>query len=117
MKRIDLKKSDWTKRFTYERIVCFDKLLPENTVFQIIRFKPFTSLKPHYHNESMEIYLPLQGKGELEINRFLTPLTPNNTYFIEKGDVHAIYNDNKEDLVIAIFKPYRKLDDIIWGEK
>jgi len=115
MKTIDLSKSKWVKRFTYKKVVLFKKWVPENTRFQVVKFARNTSIKPHYHLKTVEIYIVLSGKGDLGINGLWYPLNKNRMYLIEPNDIHEIVT--KTGIKIAIFKPFEAKGDILWIKK
>ncbi|MBI5412339.1 cupin domain-containing protein [Candidatus Peregrinibacteria bacterium] len=117
MKKKSLQKLTWSDRFTYVKNVVFeaDDLGQPGARFQVVKFKPGTIIKPHYHKKTYEIFYIHSGQGSLRINQEKYPLKKDDIILCEPGDRHALENTGKKDLVILIFKTNEVPDkDIFW---
>ena len=66
-----------------------------------ISYLEISDAKKHYHEKTTEFYYVLSGKGELELNEDVIPLTEGTIIMIEPGVVHrAISHDNLKVLII-----------------
>jgi len=115
MKKNSLNKLVWNKRFTYLKNIPFNEqdLNCKGTKFQIVKFEPHTSLKPHYHKNTSEIFYIRSGTGILRLNRQEYRCQPDDFFLCEPGDVHEFENDTDKEFVVLIFKT-NEAEDIHW---
>lgn len=95
----------WEKRYCYERVILFrsDKLIA-----QLIRFKPNTFLKPHYHKKKTEYFYTLSGEGVIDINGE----TKEGFVECKQFDVHTL--ESKTEWLILNIQLNRVENDIFW---
>jgi len=118
MKIGNINNLNWTERFTYLKDIPFNEkdLNCKGTKFQIVKFKPNTSIKPHYHKKTTEIFYIRGGKGILRLNNQEFNCKPDDFFLCEPNDMHEFINNTEEDLTILIFKTNEEKDDIYWKE-
>ena len=117
MKQGSLDKLTWKNRFTYVKDVPFNEkqLNCKGSKFQVVKFKPGKSIKPHYHKKTYEIFFIESGNGLLRFNNQEFRCKKGDFYLCEPFDKHEFINDTKEDFVILIFKTNEEEDiDIYW---
>jgi len=116
MKKGKLSGLKWMDRFTYLKDVPFDEkdLNCKGSKFQVVKFKPNTSIKPHYHKETNEIFYIRKGSGMLKINNNEFRCKPDDFFLCEAKDMHEFINDTNEEFIILIFKTNEKENDIFW---
>ncbi|MBN2197741.1 cupin domain-containing protein [Candidatus Wolfebacteria bacterium] len=65
------------------------------------------STKGHFHNGIDEVYIFIQGEGEMEIGEKIFKVKAGDIMLVEPGKFHKVYNKGKEDLNFwAIFEKY-----------
>lgn len=109
---------NWKDRFTYVKDVPFSEkdLHCAGTKFQIVKFRPHTSIKPHYHKKTYEIFYIRSGTGILNLNNKEFRCRPDDFFLCEPGDIHEFINDRDDDFVILIFKTNEVEDkDMYWN--
>lgn len=102
-------------RFTYKKKNVFyssDILIPGSR-FQVVYFDPNSSIKPHYHLVTTEIYQVTAGSGIISINGQKENAKVGSCFIIHPKDVHEIYA-GKKGLAISIFKINESIEDIHW---
>ena len=116
MKNRKLSQLEWKNRFTYVKNVPFNQedLHCEGTKFQVVKFKSGTSIKPHYHKKTFEIFYIRKGSGTLILNGEKFECQPDDFFLCEPNDVHEVVNNNDEDFIILIFKTNEVEEDIYW---
>ena len=60
-------------------------------------------INPHKHPEK-EIYLFINGKGFMEIDGEKFPVEKGEAAYIQRNAVHAIWNNEEEDLEFVLIK-------------
>lgn len=116
MKKCNLSELNFEERYTYVKNIPFDEddLKCKGSKFQIVKFKPHTSIKPHYHKKTNEIFYILKGKGILKLNNTKFRCKPDDFFLCESNDVHEFVNDTEEEFVILIFKTNEEEGDMFW---
>lgn len=117
MKRMSVSDLEWADRFTYVKNVLFEAedLAQEGARFQIVKFKPGSSIKPHHHEQTHEIFYIREGSGILEMNGEKFEIGADDVFLCEPGDRHAFFNTGETELVVLIFKTNEGGDgDIYW---
>lgn len=120
MKKLQFDKLEWKERFVYLKNVLFDEntLGQKGAKFQIVRFLPKTSIKPHFHKNVREIFYVKSGNGIIVLNNERYEAKADDIFLCEPNDLHEIINDSLEELVLLIFKINEDPEDIFWlGEK
>lgn len=116
MKYKTLNSLAWEERFTYIKNIVFNEkdLGSLGAKFQIVKFKPQTKIEPHYHDKVHEIFYIKSGQGQIVFNGLTHQVKADDIFLCQPGDVHAIINNHKEELVILIFKTNEDENDIKW---
>lgn len=116
MRKSSLAELSWKERHTYVKDVPFDgkNLNCPGTKFQIVKFKPGTSIKPHYHKKTSEIFYIQSGNGVLKLNGQGFRCQPNDFFLCEPEDVHEFVNDTPKEFIILIFKTNEEEVDFYW---
>jgi mannose-6-phosphate isomerase-like protein (cupin superfamily) len=61
----------------------------------------------HEHEETDEVYIVMDGKGELQLEEKRIKVETGDIILIKGGEFHKTFNPTKEDLVfICIFEKY-----------
>ncbi len=117
MKSFTLSGLEWKKRFSYLKSVPFDAndLRCHGAKFQVVKFMPNSSIKPHYHRKTCEIFYVQAGVGVIGFNGQKFSVKLGDFFLCEPGDVHEISNGGNEAFVILIFKTNDAGEsDIFW---
>jgi quercetin dioxygenase-like cupin family protein len=117
MKKRNLDELEWKDRYTYVKDIPFNEkdLNCKGAKFQVVKFRPRTSIKPHYHKKTYEIFYVRSGSGMLNLNGQEFRCKPDDFFLCEPGDVHEFINDTDDDFVILIFKTNEEEDtDMYW---
>lgn len=106
MKKSSLEELTFKSRYTYFKNVPFsaDDLACPGTKFQVVKFKPQTDVKPHYHKKTYEIFYVQSGKGLLRLNDEEYRCKPDDFFLCKPYDVHEFVNDTDQEFTILIFK-------------
>ncbi|MEK6926600.1 MAG: cupin domain-containing protein [Nanoarchaeota archaeon] len=117
MKKGNINELNWKDRFTYVKNVPFDEkdLNCKGAKFQLIKFKPNTSVKPHYHKKTYEIFFVLEGEGMMKLNNKDFRCKPGDFFLCQPNDIHEVVNDTLMDFVYLVFKTNEvEGEDIFW---
>jgi mannose-6-phosphate isomerase-like protein (cupin superfamily) len=119
MKKGKLSELEWKERYTYTKSVPFtqEDLNCPGTKFQIVRFAPGSSIEPHSHSRTHEIFYIQGGSGTIIMNGKEIPCSADDFFLCRPGDSHAFKNSGNEDLVILIFKTNEVDGDMHWDAK
>lgn len=89
-----------------ERYEVYDLKL-ENLVTSMTILHSDRSTTGHSHENAEEVYLFLQGKGEIQLDDSREKVEKEDLILIPKGVFHRVFNEGNEDLVfISIFEKY-----------
>ncbi len=107
---------EFKPRYTYSKDVPFTEkdLRCSGALFQVVKFQPQTSIKPHVHKKTVEVFYVKSGTGIIKMNNKEFRCKPDDFFLCEPGDVHEFINDTNEEFVILIFKTNEKDEDIYW---
>lgn len=113
--KIESEEVKYTKRYGYLKHEFFNEkdLQCKGTKFQIIKFENTDTIKPHYHEKTVEIFLTIKGRGLININGIMNDCEVGDIVFCQPGDIHS-FKKQYSDWTIAIFKTNEEKDDIIW---
>ena len=116
VKKRKLSELNWQERYTYVKDIPFNEkdLNCRGSKFQIVKFKPHTSIKPHFHKKTFEIFYIKGGSGILKLNEKEFRCQPDDFFLCEPEDVHEFINDTDEDFIILIFKTNETENDMFW---
>jgi len=117
LKKLSLSELNFEERFTYVKNIPFNEkdLNCKGSKFQIVKFKPHTSIKPHYHKKTKEIFYILKGNGTIILNKIKFQCMPDDFFLCEPNDVHEFVNNSEEEFVILIFKTNEEEGDMLWN--
>ena len=116
MKHNNINNLNWKERFTYLKDIPFDEkdLNCSGSKFQIVKFKPNTFIKPHYHKKTTEIFYIREGNAVLKLNNKEFKCKKDDFFLCEPNDVHEFINNTNQDLIVLIFKTNEEENDIYW---
>lgn len=117
MKKGRIKDLDWKKRFSYTKHVIYDEkdFKKKGMKFQVVKFVPGESIKPHYHKVQTEVFYIAEGKGVVKLNGEEHTLEVGDFFLCEKGDTHEFINNSNEDLMVLVFRVDEPPDgDLNW---
>jgi quercetin dioxygenase-like cupin family protein len=116
MKIKKLENLTWKKRYSYIKNIAFTEkdLQCVGTKFQIVTFLPHTSIKPHYHKKTTEIFYTRSGRGILKLNHQKFLCSPDDFFLCEPGDIHEFINDTNKEFTVLIFKTNEIKKDVYW---
>lgn len=97
-----------TEMGSYEVLSHVD--LPECSI-RIIRMSVEEHVAPHYHTDSVQVYMVLERQVEVRIGDRVTRLRPYETVRIEKGEVHSLRTPDGQALVMSLAIPPLDLAD------
>lgn len=71
--------------------------------------KPGKNTRGHSHDDQEEVYIFLNGKGEMKVDDNIIPVEKDSVVSIQKGQFHQVFNHSDEEdlLFIAIFTDKR----------
>lgn len=106
----------WQDRFTYVKDIPFTEkdLHCPGAKFQVVKFKPHTSIKQHHHKKTHEIFYIRNGTGILKLDHQIFRCKPDDFFLCQPGDVHEFINDTDQDFIILIFKTNEAEEDMFW---
>jgi quercetin dioxygenase-like cupin family protein len=116
MKLVKTSEKKWLKRKGYsKKILLTEKdLKSRGNLVQIIKNKPQTEIKPHFHKQMTEIYHVIKGNAIVFCGDKRIRSQPGDTLLCESGEVHGLENDTKEDFLIIVFKINAIDEDMYW---
>ena len=114
----ELKNLYWKERFVYLKDIPFDEndLQQKGSKFQIVKFQPKTSIKPHYHKKTTEIFYVRSGEAIMKFNNEEILAKKDDIFLCQPNDVHEVINNSDEEFVLLIFKTNEEPDDLYWEE-
>jgi quercetin dioxygenase-like cupin family protein len=116
MKFVKFNKEGWLVRQGYSKKILLteDDLKSKGNLVQIVKNEAHTEIKPHYHEEMIEIYHILRGNAVVFCGDARVSAQPGDTLLCEPGEVHGLVNDTDQDFLFVVFKINAKDDDIYW---
>ena len=117
MKLVKLNEKEWLHRQGYSKKILLteDDLKSKGNIVQIVRNEAHTEIKPHYHEQMIEIYHILEGNAIVFCGDLRSRVKPGDTLLCEPKEVHGVVNDTDEDFVFVVFKINAKDDDMVWA--
>ena len=68
---------------------------------------PDKATSGHSHNDAEEVYLFLEGDGEMQLDQEMIPVTKGDIILIRKEQFHKVLNRSSGDLVLlSVFEKY-----------
>lgn len=116
MKFVKSNEKKWLERQGYSKKILLteEDLKSKGNLVQIVRNKAHTEIKPHYHNEMVEIYHVFKGRAIIFCGETKVRVQPGDTFLCEPREVHGVDNDTDEDFQFVVFKIKAKKDDTVW---
>ena len=117
MKLVKLNEKEWLHRQGYSKKILLteDDLKSKGNIVQVVRNEAHTEIKPHYHEQMIEIYHILEGNAIVFCGDLRSRVKPGDTLLCEPKEVHGVVNDTDEDFVFVVFKINAKDDDMVWA--
>lgn len=111
-----LEPSEWKEREDYRKkiLASEDDIGSEGNIVQIVEIAPGNHVKPHFHEETIEVFYILQPGGKLVIEDEEIEPEEGETIVCEPGDVHEVINDSNQEFRILVFKAEMEEDDTEW---
>ncbi len=97
MKYIDRKKVPWVEKRGYTAQIFLDfKEKDNNSRFVLIRMKPHTEIKAHYHKKIKEILFVTKGSGKMIVEDKEINAMQEDIILIEPNEIHSMMNDTDD---------------------
>lgn len=65
---------------------------------------PKTSIGLHLHIDTEEVYIVLEGKGNMQINDMFRDVEKGDVILVNQGDKHGLTNNSDGDIAILVFE-------------
>lgn len=92
-----------------ERYIVKDNTLLNNLVFSSTRLNPRKSTSGHKHEGQEEVYMFMEGTGEMLLNDNRFPVKSGDIVLIEDGVFHRVYNTSDKELYfVCVFDGQRR---------
>lgn len=116
MKIVTLDPSAWTEGRGYRknRLLSADDLNQPGALVQIVTVPPGSSIPPHLHQTSVEVYVVRSGECELNVDGEIWVMRPGDIILMEPGDVHALANHGTMPFEVLVFKTNATEGDVDW---
>ena len=116
MKIVKLEEGKWIKANGYFKkiLLAENDLKSSGNVIQIVKAEKGTSIKPHYHKRTSEVFYILKGNGILFVGNNKERRKEGDVIFCEPGETHGVINDTGEDFVWLVFKINFTENDTFW---
>jgi quercetin dioxygenase-like cupin family protein len=116
MKIISLNPDSWQQGRGYRknRLLSASELKQPGALLQLVSVPPGSSIPPHAHHASIEVYVVTRGECLLEVNDQTIDMWPGDIILMEPGDVHALTNRGQEPFELLVFKTNATEGDVKW---
>lgn len=91
----------------YMRVV-FDHHIVENSPISLgyFRLEPGQFGPKHTHNNEVEIYITIKGKGKVNVGNEVVEMTPGTIIYVQPKIEHQTFNTGESDLEFyGVFSP------------
>ncbi|RLJ09799.1 MAG: cupin [Candidatus Aenigmatarchaeota archaeon] len=79
----------------------------ENLVVSMTILHPKQATRGHSHEETEEVYIFLQGEGEMQLDDKRFKVEKNDLVLVPKGVFHRVFNQGEIDLIfLCVFEKY-----------
>lgn len=86
----------------------YDLSLLKNLTISLTELNPQKSTTGHSHEEADEVYVFIEGDGEIEINGKTSIAKSKDIFLVPAGDFHKVYNKSEKILNFwTIFEKYK----------
>ena len=90
--------------------------LPQHTLAEI-RHPPGTASREHYHTSAEEVYLVLDGRGDVRIDGETLAIGPGDVIEIIAGQRHKLWQRGEGDLVLLVTcAPPYNVQEVVFTE-
>lgn len=116
MKIVAINPDTWQdgRGYRKNRLLSASDLNQWGTMLQVVSIPPGSSVPPHAHRTSVEVYIVTRGECVLEVDRERVDLHPGDIVLMEPGDVHALANHGQEAFELLVFKTNATEGDVVW---
>ena len=92
-----------------ERYVVSDNTLLKNLILSSTRLNPGKETTGHRHEGQEEVYMFMEGTGEMLLDEKRFPVKTGDIVLIEDGVFHRVYNTSDEELYfVCVFDGKRR---------
>ena len=92
-----------------ERYVVRDNKLLKNLILSSTRLNPGKQTTGHKHEGQEEVYLFMEGNGEMLLDEKRFPVQKGDVVLIEDGVFHRVYNTSDKELYfVCVFDGKRR---------
>lgn len=109
--------NEWKEGNGYSKCVLLrgkKELLVEGAIVQLLTIAPETTVPPHYHEQGMEVFHIISGKGIMTINDETFHMKKGDTLTCDAKEVHSAENPYDEPFEYIIFKTNWNEEDTVW---
>jgi len=108
----------WKEGRGYRKAVLLQDshLQAPGTLVQIIEFAPQSSVPPHHHKTTLEVFHMLEGRGTMTVDGRQYDLIPGDTLTCEPPAIHDAANPHDTPWRFIVFKTNVTPDDLYWVE-
>ncbi|MFO7661550.1 MAG: cupin domain-containing protein [Chloroflexota bacterium] len=119
MKIISLNPDTWQagRGYRKNRLLSASELKQPGALLQLVSVPPGSSIPPHAHHTSIEVYVVTRGECVLEVDGRTSVMRPGDIILMEPGDVHALANRGEEPFELLVFKTNATEGDVVWDSK
>jgi len=109
-------KGKWIRCEGYKKKIMLGEndLNCKGTLLQVVKIKPHTKIKPHFHKKMTEVFFILKGKAIIFIESRNYKLKPGDTLVCYPNEVHGAKNDSNEEFEYIVFKTNVEKGDSYW---
>jgi len=86
-----------------ERYIVKDNTALKNLIVSSTRLNPNKSTSGHFHKGQEEVYMFVEGSGEMELDEERFPVHAGDTVLIEDGVFHRVHAGDSELYFICVF--------------
>jgi len=86
-----------------ERYIVKDNTALKNLIVSSTRLNPNKSTSGHFHKGQEEVYMFVEGSGEMELDKERFPVHAGDTVLIEDGVFHRVHAGDSELYFICVF--------------
>lgn len=105
MNSVHLDTLSYEEARNYFRSVVFgpEQLGQDKARFQVVKVPAGQTVARHYHRERTEVFVILQGSGQIYINDELAASQLHDMVLCRPNDRHEVVNSGETDLLIGVF--------------
>ena len=100
--------------YTKHILLDAEDLQSDGARVQVVTIQPGDTIADHYHRETREFYLVLQGRCQLTVNSQTSILRRDDMMLMEPDDIHKLVNHGNIPFVLLVFKTNAE-QDTFWS--